>query len=213
MKPIIPLAAILLIATTTLAEESKVEEPKIEIIRVDIDDNVYTPYFPTVQTGQNNELGAAKRWIKITVEYSTEGTWIDHLSIDHKAIVGLQKGIPTILEEKVTYMNVGPGNHTSSVYMHPNCVERYEADASEIDMAVDFRIGDKIVVQKHTAHHFEEGWLTSSKYNTSMVHLLSEDETPFWLLNYDFKEIIKNSGHSLRDQIRPEQSEPKNTKE
>ncbi len=184
------LAALVLaqFATTALAEGKPIE---VKIRRIYVDDNVYTPYYQA-ETEQNNEPGAAQRWVRVAVEYSTSGGWIDELTISHKALVYHHGGtIPVILDREVTYQHIKEGNHISYVYMHPNCVQRYDVRAKNVDIAISINIDGKKVASKMTSKKTKGDWTADPEYKTSTSHLLDESETPFWFINYDYKEMIK----------------------
>jgi len=187
LKYILPAIVLAQFATTALAGE-KVE---LKIRRIYVDDNVYTPYY-TVETEQNHETGAAQRWVRVAVEYSTSGGWIDELAISHKALVyhhGSEN--PVILDKKVGYMHVGEGNHISYVYMHPNCVQRFDIRAKNVDIAITITVNGKEVASKMTTSKTKGDWTADPKYKKQDGHLLDESETPFWFINYDYKEMIK----------------------
>jgi len=174
-------------ATTALAEEKPIE---LKIRRIYVDDNVYTPFY-TAETEQNHEPGSAQRWVRVAVEYSTSGGWIDELSISHKALVYHHGSeTPVILDKKVGYMHVGTGNHISYVYMHPNCVQRYDVRAKNVDIAISISIDGKVVASKMTSKKTKGDWTANPDYKVSHSHLLDESETPFWFINYDYKEMI-----------------------
>lgn len=187
-KPIYCLLFALISVATVFADK-----PTLKIRSIEVDDNVYTPYY-SVQTEQDHEQGAAQRWVRLTVEYSTSGGWIDELSIKHMALIPGHGEKNAVLDEEVTYLNIGPGNHVSYVYMHPNCVKRYESEANEIDIAVQFSINGENVATEITNKNKVKDWTTST--HTHRGHLLAENETPFWFVNYDFKEIIKTRAHN-----------------
>jgi len=189
------LATALFAGGAVLAQESAVE---VEITRLDVDDNVYTPYY-RVETEQDHEPGAAQKWLKLNVEYTTSGGWINQLAVRHKALV-TDHGSPdpVVLAEEVAYINVGPGDHTSSVYMHPNCVERYGVDASKIDHAVELLVDGQVVARRRTNKEAEGDWAHDPGIPVHNGHLLNASETPFWFINYDFREIIKRTPHPQR---------------
>ncbi len=167
------------------------ENVKLKIRRIYVDDNVYTPYY-AAETEQNHEPGAAQRWVRVAVEYSTSDGWIDELTIDHKALVYHHGGsTPVILSKKVTYMHVGDGNHVSYVYMHPNCVQRYDVRAKNVDIAISISIDGKVVASKMTNRKTKGDWPDNPDYKVSSSHLMDDSETPFWFINYDYKEQIK----------------------
>lgn len=172
---------------------------EVKIIRLEVDDNVYTPYY-SVQTEQDNQQGSAQRWIMLTVEYETSGGWIDELTIKHFALVNeFGSSIPVVLIEKVTYINVGPGKHYSHVYMHPNCVERYGVKAFDLDSAAQLSINGKVVAYTETIKKGKKGWPTNPDKTTFKGHLLDQTETPFWFINYDFKEVVKQNPNANHD--------------
>jgi hypothetical protein len=171
-------------------------EVSVKIRSIDVDDNVYTPYF-TVETEQDHDQGASQRWIRLSVNYSTRGGWINELTIQHLALAGLNFTCPSpvILTEEVTYINIGPGNHVSYVYMHPNSVKRYKSRAKELDVAVEFIINGEVIATERSNRNSKGDWTTDPKNHIHEGYLLSESETPFWFINYDYKEIIKHTPH------------------
>ena len=182
------LAAIIL---AQLGSSALADGTSLKIRRIYVDDNVYTPFYGA-ETEQNHSQGAAQRWVRVAVEYSTSGGWIDELSIDHEALVYHQGSEnPVVLSEKVAYMHVGEGNHISYVYMHPNCVQRFDIRAKNVDIAIAVSIDGKPVATKITNRKTKGDWPENPKYKVSGGHLSNESETPFWFINYDYKEMIK----------------------
>lgn len=165
---------------------------KIEVQDLEIEDNVYTPFYE-VRTEQENQQGAAQKWIRFTVRFTTSGGWIDELDVKQLAISrGLDEEKVAILSDEVAYVNLKPGDHHIQVYLHPSYVERFEIDSSDLDSAVEFRIDGNLVAEAETSGHAKKGW---SKYADKFArtgYLLNDAETPFWYVNYDFKEIIKH---------------------
>jgi len=187
---------IVCVALVGIAVAETAGEVKVEITRISVEDNVYTPYYEA-ETVLDHEQGAAQKWIQLHVEYTTSGGWIDELDIMQLAMVtDSELGKPVILEEAITYINVKPGDHYANVYMHPSLVERYAVDAFEIDSAAIFRIDGKVVVHAETTKHAEKNWPEKSDAILHKGHLLNHTETPFWFINYDFKEIIKRGPHA-----------------
>ena len=173
-------------ANPALAEKNAT----VKIRRIHVDDNVYTPYYG-IETEQNHEPGSAQRWVRVAVEYSTSGGWINEISINHKALVYRHGSkLPVILDRAVNYMHIKKGNHVSYVYMHPNCVQRYEVRAKNVDIAITISIDGKEVASKMTNQETKGDWPKNPKYKVSTSHLLDESETPFWFVNYDYKEMI-----------------------
>ena len=186
------LAVTLMLITvgTALAEVS------LKIRDLDVDDNVYTPHF-MVDTELDHSQGPSDRWIRIEVEYETRGEWITELTIQHLADAGMNTTCPTpvILTEEVTYINIAPGNHKSFVYMHPHTVERYSQTAKNLDVAVRFLINGKVVAVERTNKESKGDWTVDPKRHLHEGYLLNESETPFWFINYDYKEIMKHTPH------------------
>jgi len=188
------LSAILLaqLSASALAED----QVTVKIKRIYVDDNVYTPFY-NIETEQDNNQGSAQRWVRLAVEYSTKGGWITELVIKHSALASEHgSSEQVILTEEVSYMHIGEGNHVSYVYMHPNCAKRYGVRAKELDSAVTFFIDGEIVASKETSKHADKQWVENSAFVVHPGHLLNEVETPFWFVNYDYKEMIKKSAHN-----------------
>ena len=169
---------------------------KVTIKDVKVEDSVYTPYYQ-VQTEQDHEAGAAPRWIRLGVYFTTEGGWIDE--IDVSQLAALKKGDSKeglMLSETVHYINLAPGDHYVYVYLHPSYVERYDVDAFDLDSAATISINGKVVAKKESTRHYKKGWSSSEQASQAKGYLLNHTETPFWFINYDFKEIIKRKNHS-----------------
>jgi len=181
----------------TLAIMTSHAESTVKIKSIEVEDNVYTPYF-NVETEQDHEQGASQRWLRLTVEYETDGDWIDELTVKHFALVGDHgSDKPVVLSEQTTYINIAPGNHVAYVYMHPNCVKRYDVENNEIDSAAAIVINGERVAYKETSKRIgKKGWPENPSLHVHPDHLLSENETPFWFINYDYKEMIKHSPHN-----------------
>lgn len=187
------------LAATTGALSVSAASPQVEITRISVEDNVYSPYYEA-RTVLDHQQGAAQKWIQLHVEYTTSGGWIDELEITQMAYVtDSELGQPVVLEDKVTYINVKPGDHYANVYIHPNLVERYAVDASEVDTAAVFMVNGRRVAHKENTRNVEKGWSDESGTLLHKGHLLNHAETPFWFINYDFKEIIKRGDHAHVD--------------
>lgn len=165
------------------------QEVKITINDVKVEDTVYTPYYE-IQTEQDHKQGSAQRWIRLGVYFTTEGGWIDEIDVTQMAAISRKNGDPVILSETVHYINIEPGDHYVYVYLHPSYVKRYEIDAFDVDSAATISINGKVTVSRETNKRVEKNW--SSDIDGQLKgYLLNHAETPFWFVNYDFKEIIK----------------------
>lgn len=209
-------------------EENKTVKIKINDIRVE--DNVYTPYYG-VDTEQDHEQGAAARWIRVGVYFTTEGGWIDELEITQLAVKkaeGEHSGVQ--LSDTEYYVNIDPGDHYVYVYLHPSYVNRYDIEAFDLDSAAIIKIGTNEVARMESTKNVEAGWSKNTDHNMQNGDLLNDStavtqvgtneavreasipnaetgwsqnmkkgellnhaETPFWFLNYDFKEIIRKN--------------------
>jgi hypothetical protein len=184
--------ALLAIMTCTgLAEVS------VKIRSLDVEDNVYTPYYQ-VDTERDHEPGPSQRWLRLTVEYETDGGWIDELTVKHFALVSEHgSDEPVVLTEQTTYINVAPGKHVAYVYMHPNCVTRYGVEDDQVDSAATIVIdGKKMAYEETSKHAGKKNWPNNPGFHVHPGHLMSENETPFWFINYDYKEMIKHQTHN-----------------
>lgn len=164
-------------------------EVKITIKDVKVEDTVYTPYY-AIQTEQDHKQGAAQRWIRLGVYFTTEGGWIDEIDVTQMAAINREEGGPLVLSETVHYINIEPGDHYVYVYLHPSYVKRYEIDAFDVDSAAAISINGKVTVSRETNKRVEKNWSTGTDRQLKGF-LLNHAETPFWFVNYDFKEIIK----------------------
>jgi|GEM_PF-5721031 len=173
------------IACNTVAEK----EVKITIRDLKVEDTVYTPYYD-IQTEQNHEQGAAQKWIRLGVYFTTEGGWIDEIDVTQMAAINREGGDPLLLSESVHYINIEPGDHYVYVYLHPSYVKRYEIDAFDVDSAAKIVMNGKVVASREISKRMEKNW-SSDTDKPFKRFLLNHAETPFWFVNYDFKEIIK----------------------
>lgn len=172
------------------------QDVKVKITDVKVDDSVYTPFYE-VNTEQDHEQGAASRWIRLGVYFTTEGGWIDEIDIAQIAAIKKNKDDESLMFcEKVHYINLEPGDHTVYVYLHPSYVKRYDIDAFDVDAGVTISIAGKVVAEQETTRHYKKGWAASSAAKNARGYLLNHTETPFWFINYDFLEIIKREAHS-----------------
>ena len=164
---------------------------KIEIEKITVEDMVYTPFY-RVDTEQDHEPGSAARWIRLGVYFRTEGGWIDELEITQMALKPIvDTGKKVVLAETVQYINLEPGDHYVYVYLHPSYVKRYEISDDDLDSAVVIRLDGKEAAHMETAEHGEPGWSSVAGDTSAKGYLLNHAETPFWFINYDFKEVIK----------------------
>jgi len=168
--------------------------PKVTITDISVEDNIYTPFYEA-RTVLDHQQGSSQKWLQLHVEYTTEGGWIDELTIDQSALVREEGMPPVVVDEEVSYINIKPGDHYANVYMHPHLVERYGVDSYEVDTAAVIRINGKEVARAETTKQAKKGWEADIDAIPHKGHLLSHDETPFWFINYDFKEIIKKDQH------------------
>lgn len=183
------LGLFVLAMSSVRADEQKVT---IKITDVQVEDAVYTPYY-NVETEQEHQQGAAQKWIRLGVYFTTSGGWIDQLTVKQMAAIRQDSEDPVYLSETVNYINIEPGDHYVYVYLHPSYVKRYNVDAFELDSAVIISIDDTVVATKETIKHCEKGWYECKGDAKDKNYLLNHAETPFWFINYDFKEIIKKN--------------------
>lgn len=181
--------AVGLAALVTYAQEGR--EIKIVINDIKVEDSVYTPYY-AVETEQDHKQGSAQKWIRLGVYFTTEGGWIDEIDVKQVAYFNRGNDKKNLrLSEWVHYVNIEPGDHYVYVYLHPSYVKRYGIDAFDLDTAAMISIDGKVMAQMETTKHSKEGWSSSSNGAAVKGYLLNHAETPFWFINYDFKEIIK----------------------
>lgn len=165
------------------------EEVKIKINDIKVEDTVYTPYYE-IQTEQDHKQGAAQKWIRLGVYFTTEGGWIDEIDVTQMARLDCGSKSCLSLAETVHYINIEPGDHVVYVYLHPSYVKRYDIDAFDLDAAAVIKIDGKQVAEMETSRRFEAGW-SEGGVAAGKGYLLNHAETPFWFIDYDFKEIIK----------------------
>lgn len=165
-------------------------EVKVEINEIKIEGTVYTPYYE-VNTEQDHEQGAGRKWIRLGVYFTTEGGWIDELDVTQMALLDCGSKSCLALAETVNYINIEPGDHVVYVYLHPSYVKRYDIDDFDLDAAAMLKIDGRTVAEMETTRRFEKGWSKGNIAAGARGYLLNHAETPFWFINYDFKEIIK----------------------
>lgn len=178
---------------TTGLEAKRADDADIKITINDIrvEDTVYTPYY-SVRTEQEHQQGAASRWLRLGVYFTSEGGWIDELEILQKAAFKGPDGTKVVLSESERYINLNPGDHYIYMYLHPSYLERYAIDASEVDMAAFIMIEGKELAFRESSREQSKGWSRKVNGGTEKGYLLNHSETPFWFINYDFKEVIKH---------------------
>lgn len=180
------LSALALAGLTSVA----IAEVKVEINEIKIEDTVYTPFYE-VTTELDHEQGAAQKWVRLGVYFTTEGGWIDELDVTQMALLDCGDKSCLALTETVNYINIEPGDHVVYVYLHPSYVKRYEIDDFDLDSAAIIKVEGKTVAEKETTRHFKAGWSKGNIAAGAKGYLLNHAETPFWFINYDFREIIK----------------------
>jgi hypothetical protein len=186
-KSIVLSSVVGLAVSSTVADE----EVKITITDVKVEDTVYTPYYE-IETEQDHKQGAAQKWIRLGVYFTTEGGWIDEIDVTQMARLDCGDTSCLSLSETVHYINIEPGDHVVYVYLHPSYVKRYDIDAFDLDAAAVINIDGKQVAEMETRRRFEAGW-SKAGIAGGKGYLLNHAETPFWFINYDFKEIIKRT--------------------
>ena len=107
-----------------------------------------------------------------------------------KQTQGSKPGV--VLAETVHYINIEPGDHYVYVYLHPSYVKRYKIDAFDLDSAALIKIGDKEAAWKESAKYAKPNWSKTTDEKLEKGYLLNHTETPFWFINYDFKEIVRH---------------------
>ncbi len=177
----------LILAGLTTAHAAEIT---VEINELKVEDTVYTPYY-TVSTEREHNPGAAQKWVRLGVYFTTSGGWIDELDVTQIAMLDCGDQSCLALAETVHYINIEPGDHVVYVYLHPSYVKRYDVDEFDLDTAAVIRIDGRTVAEKETHRRFEEGWSQGDVASSAQGYLLNHAETPFWFINYDFKEIIK----------------------
>lgn len=187
------LAVGILMTHSATAQSAKNSDVKITIQDVTVEDLVYTPYYQ-VETEQKHFQGSAQRWMRLGVYFTTEGQWIDEIDVTQMAYInGDTDEKSLILSEKVHYINLEPGDHHVYVYLHPSYMKRYELESFDLDSAAIISIGNQQVASMETVRHAEKGWSLSADGSKTRGYLLNHAETPFWFINYDFKELIKRT--------------------
>ncbi len=171
----------------------------VKIDRLEVDDNIYTPYY-RVDTGRENERPGDQKWIRVGVNYTTEEGWFDELTIRYTAYASERNGPkPILFTTEVKYLNVGPGEHIGYAYLHPGYVDRYDLDGYNLDVSVELFASSpadsasavKILAMKETTKHASAGWAKALSGDAPAGALLNRAETPFWLIDYDNRELIK----------------------
>jgi hypothetical protein len=192
MKKLAKLGVVLFLLSLSRAAPA---ELKVEIRDLKVEDNLYTPYY-RVETGRDHTRAAAKKWIRLSVEFETDGEWIDDITINHFLYSsGFNGKMPVIMSRTVEYINIKPGAHHSYVYLHPNYVERYDISAFDLDAAASIVVNGREVARTETTKYGDENWSKQMQTVVHKGHLLDHSETPFWFINYDFNEVIRRAPH------------------
>lgn len=184
------LLLVVLVAGKTEAVQADSDKITISITDVRVEDTVYTPHYQ-VETEQDHQQGASQRWLRLGVYFTTEGGWVDELEIRQMAIFEGPDENSVILSASERYINLEPGDHYVYMYLHPSYVKRYAIDASNVDSAAMILFGGKELARKESDREHTVGWSLKPKKEWERGYLLNHTETPFWFINYDFKEVLK----------------------
>ncbi len=188
------ITALLMLATAALPAIAA----DVRIERLEVEDNVYTPYY-RVDTGRENDRPGVKKWIRLGVHYASGEDWTDALTIRYLAYAPGNNERKTLLFTRdVTYLNIGPGEHIGYAYLHPCYTERYDLDAYDLDFSVQILPGSRgnssavitPLATKETTKHSKEGWSALKGDAEETGRLLNRSETPFWFIDYDNRELI-----------------------
>lgn len=167
------------------------KEVSVTIEKITIEDMVYTPYY-RVDTEQDHQQGSAARWIRLGVYFKTDGGWIDEMEITQMALKpNKELGRTVVLSDTTTYVNIESGDHYVYVYMHPSYVKRYRISDFDLDSAAIIKVNGKVVATRESAKYGKDGWSSAEDQTVFHGYLLNHAETPFWFINYDFKEMIR----------------------
>ncbi|HEY5622001.1 MAG TPA: hypothetical protein VIR77_05305 [Pontiella sp.] len=187
LKTVLCIAAGLSIGIAGYAAEEG--EVKVTIEKLTVEDSVYTPFYE-VETGLDHAPGSAQRWIKLGVYFTTEGGWIDEIDIRQMVVFKPEEDSRVYMSETVKYINLEPGDHYAYVYLHPSYVRRYDIDDHDVDSAAYISVNGEVAAFKETSRKTEKNW-SADETRSYKNYLLNHAETPFWFINYDYKEIIK----------------------
>ena len=148
-----------------------------------------TPLYKTSVAGQ--AAGRAPEWWRVVVEFETSPDWIDELEFTYYAYLEDQsnKGLPVMYRGTVTYMNVAKGRHMSDMFLHPSTVVRRGLVKQ---IAVVVKVKGAVVAMESSAQ--QPNWW--DRFPPVDGVLMSRDQTPFAVIDYDAYEYIRSAAPS-----------------
>ena len=135
-----------------------------------------------------------RNWFSLTVTYDVNppgnSEWIDELTFTYYVLVRQKGGAqPMLLKGEVTYINIAKGRGLlADIFLHPSTLARY----GEVDrVAVLVSTRGQLLAGESLPTSNQRWW---EQLPPTEGLLLSRQQTPFAMVNFDDYEAIKPTG-------------------
>lgn len=134
--------------------------------------------------------GRILEWYMLGCEYETREDWLDELEFTFYALIKTKDNREpyVLLKNTTTYVNIEKGAHKAVSYIHPSTIRRFGAVER---MAVEIRQGGRMVGMESRPSSNQRWW---EQLPPKEGLLLPTWLTPFYLINFDDYEAIKQPG-------------------
>jgi hypothetical protein len=141
---------------------------------------------PEYDNNAHERSNRRKRWGKISVEYETEEDWLDIIEFKYYALVqNPDTKAYYFFPGEVAYINVPEGKHISTIFLHPNTLERYgEIKRIAVEVLADGNLVSEVSkpVSKQRWWRLVTG---QPQVTTKRGFLLKRENTPWRLVAVD----------------------------
>ena len=197
--------AVCLAAAAALSSTASAQPAAERVAILDVDVNhVLTPNFPD----SNRYIpGSSRRrqWLQILIEYEAEarrGAWLGQVTFDWTVGIVPGRSKPILMRRSVTYLDVREGRHYAVMYVRPGMIRRYYGENTVDSGDLYVRVLSRVAGGRSGSYHYgrrrrdvPEKWWDGREPAVLVKdsELLTRDETPFGILDYDFFEHLAPS--------------------
>lgn len=178
---------------------------KAVINKVDIRRDLLSPDFNNLHT-TNEAPRSLEKWANFVVQYTTANGvgkdyagkpgWQDEVTVEWTVLLRRKNAKDILMHRTVTYRDVEDrkGYHYADVYVRPGFIKRAlgTIEKRDVYVYVQIKIADRTeAVYRSDREDFKWWNLEPPKVEIRDEELLTRDETPFVILDYDFYEQMK----------------------
>jgi hypothetical protein len=175
----------------------------IENVEVEDKNGPRTPVYDVKVGGMSPRGNARQSWFRMAVLYETDVEYLDALTVDFYVATKpreLDMQLPpdyyktrlfTLTNE---YIDIAEGKHLCEAYIHPRIYNRY-SNGKDIVWAVVFSLQDQPVAFRSSLGEQAGQWWEKIDAVPMDDLLLSRDQTPFALVDYEDFEVMKPQGN------------------